>query len=60
MFDAVTTEAVAQEIVRSLVGGLGIIAAVPVTTGLAVVAVRGRGRRIAGRGSVRLADQVQA
>jgi uncharacterized membrane protein len=38
--DALTTEAVAQEVVRALVGSLGIIAAVPVTTGLAVLAVR--------------------
>lgn len=38
--DVLTTEAVAQEIVRALVGGLGIIAAVPVTTALAVLAVR--------------------
>lgn len=46
---AITTEAVAQEIVRALVGGLGIVAAVPVTTGLAVLAVRGRPHRRAGR-----------
>lgn len=38
--DVLTSEAVAQEIVRALVGGLGIVAAVPVTTALAVVAVR--------------------
>lgn len=48
--DTLTSEAVAQEVVRALVGGLGIIAAVPVTTGLAVLAVRpaapaGRRRR---------------
>ncbi|MBB5791939.1 YibE/F family protein [Jiangella mangrovi] len=47
--DVLTTEAVAQEIVRALVGGLGIIAAVPVTTALAVLAVRGRSARPAGR-----------
>lgn len=47
--DVITTEAVAQEIVRALVGGLGIIAAVPVTTLLAVLAVRGRSARPAGR-----------
>ena len=40
--DILATEAVAQEIVRALVGGLGIIAAVPVTTALAVLAVRDR------------------
>ncbi|WP_129666342.1 YibE/F family protein [Phytoactinopolyspora endophytica] len=52
--DALTTEAVAQEVVRGLVGSLGIIAAVPVATGLAVLAVRqgqpsgGRRRRRTG------------
>jgi uncharacterized membrane protein len=34
---AVSQEPVAQEVVRGLVGGLGIIAAVPVTTGIAVL-----------------------
>jgi uncharacterized membrane protein len=34
---AVSQELVAQEVVRGLVGGLGIIAAVPLTTGLAAV-----------------------
>lgn len=41
--DVVTTELVAQEVVRALVGGIGIVSAVPVTTGLAVLAVRPRG-----------------
>ncbi|TDE01328.1 YibE/F family protein [Jiangella asiatica] len=54
--DIITTEAVAQEIVRALVGGLGIIAAVPVTTALAVVAVRGRPHRPAGRRAARAAS----
>lgn len=35
--DVVTIEVVAQEVVRGLVGSLGIIAAVPITTGLAAV-----------------------
>jgi uncharacterized membrane protein len=43
--DTVTTEVVAQEVVRALVGGLGIVAAVPVTTLLAALAVRERTRR---------------
>jgi uncharacterized membrane protein len=34
---AVSQEPVAQEVVRGLVGGLGIIAAVPLTTGIAVL-----------------------
>ena len=38
---AVSQEIVAQEVVRGLVGGLGIIAAVPVTTGIAAL-VAGR------------------
>ncbi|HEX2360582.1 MAG TPA: YibE/F family protein [Jiangellaceae bacterium] len=44
VLDTVTTELVAQEIVRALVGGLGIIAAVPVTTVVAALAVRERPR----------------
>lgn len=54
--DAVTTEAVAQEIVRALVGGLGIVAAVPVTTALAVAAVRSRPHRPSGRRAARPAS----
>jgi uncharacterized membrane protein len=38
----VTTELVAIEIVRGLVGSLGIIAAVPLTTALAALAVADR------------------
>lgn len=49
------TELVAQEVVRALVGGLGIVAAVPVTTALAVVAVRPRRRR----GGVRRAARAE-
>jgi uncharacterized membrane protein len=55
--DVITTEAVAQEIVRSLVGGLGIIAAVPVTTALAVLTVRERPHRLAGH---RRVDRISA
>jgi uncharacterized membrane protein len=44
ILDTVTTELVAQEIVRALVGGLGIIAAVPATTLVAALAVRERPR----------------
>jgi uncharacterized membrane protein len=39
---AITTENVAVELVRALVGSLGIIAAVPLTTALAALAVGGR------------------
>jgi uncharacterized membrane protein len=48
--DVLTTELVAQEIVRTLVGGIGIVAAAPVTTALAtVIAVSDRDVRSAGR-----------
>lgn len=44
--DVLTTELVAQEIVRTLVGGIGIVAAAPLTTVLATAfAVSDRGRR---------------
>jgi uncharacterized membrane protein len=42
---AVGQEVVAQEVVRGLVGGLGIIAAVPITTGIAALAARHRHSR---------------
>ncbi|MFW6092000.1 MAG: YibE/F family protein [Actinomycetota bacterium] len=50
LVDIATTELVAQEVVRALVGGVGIVAAVPITTAVAVLAfhggtARGRGRR---------------
>jgi uncharacterized membrane protein len=42
--DVLTTELVAQEVVRTLVGGIGIVAAAPLTTALAaVIAVSDRG-----------------
>ncbi len=49
VLDTVTTELVAQEVVRALVGGLGIIAAVPVTTVIAALAVRERPRLVRSR-----------
>jgi uncharacterized membrane protein len=49
VLDTVTTELVAQEVVRALVGGLGIIAAVPVTTLIAALAVRERPRLVRSR-----------
>ncbi|WP_165355026.1 YibE/F family protein [Nocardioides oleivorans] len=60
---AISQEVVAQEVVRGLVGGLGILAAVPVTTGIAALiaarlvtdraAGRETGRTTAGGGSHR-------
>ena len=38
--DVLTSEVVAQEVVRTLVGSLGLVAAVPLTTGLAALTVR--------------------
>ena len=49
ILDTVTTELVAQEVVRALVGGLGVIAAVPVTTVVAALAVRERPRIVRNR-----------
>jgi uncharacterized membrane protein len=40
--DTLTNEVVAQEIVRTLVGSIGIVASVPLTTGLAVLVVASR------------------
>jgi len=48
--DTVTNELIAQEVVRALVGGLGIIAAVPLTTLIAALAVRERPRLRRSRG----------
>jgi uncharacterized membrane protein len=50
---AVSQEVVAQEVVRGLVGGLGIVAAVPITTAIAALVagtlLEGTGRRRAAR-----------
>ncbi len=54
--DLVTNEAVAQEVVRSAVGSIGIVAAVPITTALAVaLTVRERAARRSDSGSRRTA-----
>ena len=42
---AVTGDEFAEEVLRSLVGGLGLVASVPITTALAAVVVAGRHRR---------------
>jgi uncharacterized membrane protein len=36
----VTTQFISQEIVRSVIGTIGLIAAVPITTGLAAILLR--------------------
>jgi uncharacterized membrane protein len=56
VLDTVTTELVAQEVVRALVGGLGIVAAVPVTTLVATLAVGERTRDSPGRRARAVAD----
>lgn len=51
LLDIVNSEVVAEEVVRTLVGSVGLVASVPVTTALAarVVAATGSGRRAAAR-----------
>lgn len=39
--DVLTGEVVAEEVIRTLVGSIGLVASVPITTGLAVLVVRG-------------------
>lgn len=49
--DVLTTELVAQEVVRTLVGGIGVVVAAPLTTALATIFAvrdRDRGARVAG------------
>jgi uncharacterized membrane protein len=41
----VTGDEFAEEVLRSLIGGLGLVASVPITTALAAVVVAGRRRR---------------
>jgi uncharacterized membrane protein len=55
VLDIVTMEVVAQEVVRALVGSIGIVAAVPVTTALAAVTVREASRGTRGRRAARAA-----
>ena len=43
--ESVTSEIVAVEVIRTLVGSIGLVAAVPLTTGLAAVVVTGTGFR---------------
>lgn len=49
--DAVNTEAVAEEVVGMLVGSIGLVAAVPITTGLAALLAVRIAPDIAGRGA---------
>jgi uncharacterized membrane protein len=56
VIDIITMEVVAQEVVRALVGSIGIVAAVPVTTALAAITVREAGRRTRGRRAVRATE----
>lgn len=42
MHDIVTGDEIAEEVVRSLVGAVGLVASVPVTTAIAVYVVSGR------------------
>jgi uncharacterized membrane protein len=61
VLDVLTMELIAQEVVRALVGSIGIVAAVPVTTALAAITVREatrptRARRSRGRRARRTAE----
>ncbi|HEX6233804.1 MAG TPA: YibE/F family protein [Jiangellaceae bacterium] len=61
VLDVLTMELIAQEVVRALVGSIGIVAAVPVTTALAAITVREatrptRARRTRGRRARRTAE----
>jgi uncharacterized membrane protein len=59
LLDVLMTEQFAAEVLRILVGSIGLILAVPLTTavGVAVVRASGSGRRpVAGGGMVRIAD----
>jgi uncharacterized membrane protein len=56
VLDVLTMELIAQEVVRALVGSIGIVAAVPVTTALAAITVREATRRTRGRRAVRAAQ----
>ncbi|ANH38026.1 YibE/F-like protein [Nocardioides dokdonensis FR1436] len=47
----VTDQIIAQEVVRSVVATLGLVAAVPLTTGLAAVVLRAHPRTVSGRPS---------
>jgi uncharacterized membrane protein len=59
--EIVTSEFLAQEIVRSIVATLGLIAAVPITTGLAaLVTTAGRGRSTTDRPSRPTGDRDEA
>jgi uncharacterized membrane protein len=49
--DALNTEAVAEEVVGMLVGSIGLVAAVPITTGLAAILAVRIAPEIAGRGA---------
>ena len=51
--DVVTGEAVAMEVVRTLVGSIGLVAAVPITTGLAALVIAGATVPVEGGGGRR-------
>ncbi len=57
--EVVSSQAVAQEVVRTLVGSIGLVAAVPITTAIAAaVAVREPAKAAAGRTGSSVADRV--
>ena len=58
--EAVTSEIIAVEVIRTLVGSIGLVAAVPITTALAAVVVTGTAlpRRSAQASDTRTGDEV--
>jgi hypothetical protein len=46
--ESITSEVIAVEVIRTLVGSIGLVAAVPLTTGLAAVVVTGTGVSLPG------------
>jgi uncharacterized membrane protein len=52
-----TSEVVAQEVVRTLVGSIGLVASVPITTGLAAMVVSRDEVKVPGRGHQGVGDE---
>lgn len=52
VFDALTSAELAEEIVRTLVGSVGLVLAIPVTTAVAVLVVKATGRGISSQPTV--------
>lgn len=60
MSELIGTDAIAGELVRTMVGSIGLVLAIPVTTLVAVLVVKATGGRVKGRGGPSLTDQEAA